>query len=283
VGEGEIEHWLATQEPAAPPKPVTEYHISHILVAIPPQRDETAVRAAQARVAAVHQQLREGLSFAKAAREFSQGAEAPQGGQIGWRRLQDLPPAVAKLISSLKPGQLSPILRSNLGYHIFRLDRTRQQKVDRPVRTETRARHILLRTTELFTDEDARTQLQRFIERIKAGEDFGDLARAHSDDTATAARGGELDWVAAGTLDPAFAEAMNALPVGTVSQPVQSRFGWHIIEVLDRRTLDAADANAREEAHRQLRRKKAEERYDRFLRQLRDEAYIRYVAEEFAQ
>ncbi|MFV2002241.1 MAG: peptidylprolyl isomerase, partial [Paracoccaceae bacterium] len=279
VSETEVERFLSQQKPVLKRRK-TQYKISHIAVAAPEDASEEILQAAGQRVADLHRRLKSGLNFARAAREYSQAPEAARGGSLGWREASQFPPEIRKKLLALRPGQISDVMRSSFGFHIIRLDAKRSAQ-DKQVINETRVRHILLRTSEVFSADDARIQLQRFRRRLLNGEDFSVLARAYSQDPASAQAGGEVGWVMPGVMVPRFQKAMDALAVNEISEPVLTRFGLHLIQVMDRRQLDANRAREREAARRQIHKQKSEERFDRWLRRLRDEAYVDYVAEEF--
>jgi peptidyl-prolyl cis-trans isomerase SurA len=183
-----------------------------------------------------------------------------------------VPSLVADRARTMAKGEITEPLRSPSGFNIIKLTDIKgsgPQSI-----TQTKARHILVRTNELVSDADAKTRLSQLRTRIIGGDDFATLARAHSDDTGSALKGGDLGWVNPGDTVPEFEEVMNALPPNGVSEPFKSPFGWHIVQVQERRTQDAADSLLRLKAREAIQRRKAEEATDAWLRQLRDEAYV---------
>ena len=204
----------------------------------------------------------------------SDGRQALEGGDLGWRSAGQLPSLFAPLVPAMKVGDLSGIIRSPGGFHIIKLLDYRGGK--RHTVTQTLARHILIRTSELITDDDATLRLEQLAQRIRKGEDFAELARIHSDDKVSGAKGGSLDWVSPGDMVPAFEQAMNQLQPAQISAPFRSEFGWHIVQVQERREHDDTENYIRGQALEALRSRKIEEEYQNWLRRLRDEAYVEY-------
>jgi len=274
VTDSEVDNFLLTN-----PKGGSidrEYNVSHIVIAIPRNAPPDVIEALARRVYGLYQRLEKGLDFAQAAVEYSQGREALDGGSLGWRKAGELPDAFIDVLKKLKPGGLSPVMRSPNGFHILRLNDVREgeQSV-----TQTHVRHILIRPDTGVTVQEAKRKAQQLRDRIAAGEDFASLARANSEDTSSAIKGGDLGWVDPGVMVPQFESAMNELKVGELSEPVETRFGYHIIQVLERREQKGSDAQDRAKARAQIREGKARERYDQWVRQLRDEAYVNYLIE----
>jgi peptidyl-prolyl cis-trans isomerase SurA len=218
--------------------------------------------------------------FAKAAASYSDAPDALQGGSLGWRTQDRLPELFAVQLLKMKPGDVSEVLRSPAGFHILKLvDRRGVSGAAAPI-TQTRLRHILIRTSEQVSENEARRRLLDLRQRILSGAaDFGEMARVHSDD-ATAARGGELDWVYPGDTVPEFERAYEELKVGEISQPVRTPFGWHLIQVLERRSATLSPERMRLQARQALRERKADEAYEDWLRSVRDQAYIEVRLED---
>lgn len=249
-----------------------QVRLQHILVALPDEPSQTQREAARTKAARLVTSLRGGADFAAVATRESDGRTASQGGDLGWFEMGAVPALVAELAFTMAEGEISDPLPSPSGYHIIKM---REIKAALPEAiTQTHARHILVRTSELVSDEDAKRRLEQLRTRIVGGDDFGTLARAHSNDTGSALRGGDLGWVNPGDTVPDFEEEMNALPPDSVSQPFQSPFGWHIVQVLERRRVDQESELMRGKAREALQQRKAEEARDEWLRQLRDEAYV---------
>lgn len=250
-----------------------EYNIAHIMVRLPeqaaPERIEQArVKAEKARVEAAA-----GGDFGLLAASVSDGADALQGGAMGWRAEDRLPELFSAALKTLRPGGVSEVLRSPAGFHVLKLIESRTAGADAPV-TQTRVRHILVRTNEVVSESEARRKLADLRERMVIGkQDFADLARQHSED-GSASRGGTLDWVFPGDTVPEFERAMNELKPGEISQSVKSTFGWHLIEVLERRKAGLTPERKRLQARQVLRERKADEAFQEWLRQLRDRAYV---------
>jgi peptidyl-prolyl cis-trans isomerase SurA len=251
----------------------SEYNIAHILVRVPEQASPERIREARGRAEAALADAKAGSPFARVAASYSDAPDALQGGALGWRSHERLPEIFGSALSAMKPGDLSDILRSPAGFHILRLNDRRGAGAEAPVR-QTRIRHILVRTNEVVSESDARRKLLDLRERIvSGGASFADLARANSDD-GTAARGGDLDWVYPGDTVPEFERAYEELPVNEVSQPVRTPFGYHLIQVLERRSSDLSPERRRLQARQAIRERKADEAYTDWLRTLRDQTYV---------
>jgi peptidyl-prolyl cis-trans isomerase SurA len=256
-----------------------EYNVSHILVRIPEQASPERLEAARARADKALAEARSGLDFASVAASYSDAPDAISGGALGWRSHERLPELFAGALAKMKAGEVSEVLRSPAGFHLLKLVERRGLDSGAPV-TQTRARHILVRTSEVVSESEARRRLLDLRERIlTGGADFAALARVHSDDN-SAARGGELDWIYPGDTVPDFERAMQELKPGEISQPVRTPFGYHLIQVLERRSADMSPERRRLQARQALRERKSEEAYQEWLRQLRDQAYVELRLEE---
>ncbi len=251
-----------------------EYHLGHILVATSEAASPEEVKEAQLKAEEILKKLNEGADFKEVAVASSDGQRALEGGDLGWRKGGQLPTLFSDIVIKMKKGDVSPIARSPSGFHIIKLidQRNEQQHLV----TQTKAQHILIRTDELETEESAVKRLNELRERILFGDDFAELARSNSDDKGSAAEGGELGWTSPGEMVPPFEQAMNSLKPGEVSEPFQTRFGWHIVQVLDRRAHNDTEEFKRSQARRLLQQRKAEEEYEVWLRRLRDEAYVEF-------
>jgi len=255
-----------------------EYRLSHVLVLVPQQATPEQIEARRRRALQALSELRKGANFAQVTATYSDAPDALQGGNLGWRAAGRLPGLFLEAIDKIQPGDVSDILRSPNGFHILKLLEKRG-KAATPSVAQTRVRHILIRPKEGVTDADARTRLERLRERIVAGTDFAELAKANSDD-GTASKGGDLGWVAAGDTVPEFERAMNSLKDGEVSQPVQSPFGWHLVQVLERRSEEMSEDRKKLAARQAIRARKADEAFQDWLRQTRDRAYVENRLEE---
>ncbi len=276
VSDSEIDNFLSTAD--AQLGKGDEYNISHILILVPEQASPEQLQKQRARAEDALTQLRAGASFAQIAASFSDAPDALQGGSLGWRAPARLPAIFVEMVQSMNPGDLSPVLRSPNGFHIVKL--VDRRSAGGPVMIQqSRVRHILVKTNELVSQRDARDRLVKLKERIDNGADFAEMARLHSED-GSASRGGELGWISPGDTVPDFERAMNALQIDQVSEPIQSPFGFHLIQVQERRTEDMSKERQRLVAKQALRQRKGEEAYQEWVRQLRDRAYVEYRFED---
>jgi len=266
----EIDNYLATI--AQQGGSGSEYHIGHILVAVPEAASSEQISAARDKADSILQRLNNGEDFAQLAATDSDGQQALKGGDLGWRKANELPTLFSDVVPKLKLGEISAPIRSPSGFHIIKLLDIRSDS--RYVIKQTKARHILIRTNELINDAEAKTRLNQLKTRIENGEDFAELARSHSDDTTSATHGGDLGWLNPGDTVPLFENKMKQLAPGEVSAPFKSQFGWHIVQVLKRRDFDDTEKVRRAKAANKIRKRKSDEEVQSWLRQLRDEAYV---------
>ena len=276
VAESEVENFLTTHKGQGN-KP-EEYNISHVLVVVPEQASPEQIQARRARAEQALAQLKSGADFRQVAAAFSEAPDALQGGTLGWREGERLPSMFFDAVKSLKPGEVSDVLRSSNGFHILKLNEKRNTEAPLMVQ-QTHARHILIKTNELVSETEARNRLRNLKERLDNKADFAELARVHSED-ASASKGGDLGWLSPGDTVPEFERAMDALKPGEISEPVQSPFGWHLIEVIERRNQDMSQERMRLMARQALRARKSDEAYQEWVRQLRDRAYVDTRLEE---
>jgi peptidyl-prolyl cis-trans isomerase SurA len=269
VSDSEIDGYLQTQ---AQQGAETEYNFSHILITVPENAAPEEIQARRARAEEVIAMLAKGADFAQLSASYSDASNALQGGTFGWRPSGKLPALFVDSLKQMQPGQVSPLLKSSNGFHIIKLIDKRGLNATLSV-TQTHVRHILIKTNELTSESDARSRLLQLKERIDNGVKFDQLARQHSDD-ASAAKGGDLGWINPGDTVPEFEKAMDALKDGEVSEPVQSPFGWHLIQVLERRTQDVTQERQRLTARQAIRERKAEDAFQDWVRQIRDSAYV---------
>ncbi len=270
VTEQEVNDYLAHSKAQGNSK--SEYHLGHILVATSEAASPEEVKEASLRAEKILKKLKDGANFKEVAMAESDGQRALEGGDLGWRKGGQLPTLFSEIVIKMKKGEISPVVRSPSGFHIIKLldQRNEQQHLV----TQTKARHILIRVDGIETEESALKRLNELRERILFGDDFAELARSNSDDKGSAAHGGELGWTSPGEMVPLFEKAMNSLKPGEVSEPFKTRFGWHIVQVLDRRAHNDTEEFKRSQARRLLQQRKAEEEYQTWLRRLRDEAYV---------
>jgi peptidyl-prolyl cis-trans isomerase SurA len=274
VSDSEIDLFLEQQkENAGAPK--EEYNVAHILIRLPDQASPEQIAAAQARAEKARSEALAGADFAKLAATYSDGPDALKGGALGWRSAERLPELFATALKTMKPGDVSAVLRSPAGFHLLKLLGTREGGgADGPPIEQTHVRQILIKTNEAVSEDDARRRLEDLRDRIvHGGASFAEMARLYSQD-GSAARGGDLGWVYPGDTVPDFERAMNALKPGEISDPIKTPFGWHLIQVLDRRTAAMSADRRRLMARQALRERKSDEAYQEWLRQLRDETYV---------
>ncbi len=276
VTEAEIDNYLANVSQDAGRQ--TEYLLAHILVITPEGASPEQLQRLRARAEKALAELKAGADFNQVSAAYSDAQNALQGGVLGWRTEGQLPTLFVGAVRNLTIGGLTPVLKSSNGYHILKLLDKRGKDVPTIIQ-QTRARHILIKTNEIVSDADARNRLRLLRERIVNGEDFAQLARLHSDDL-SAAKGGDLGWLSPGDTVPEFERAMDALKPGEVSEPIQSPFGWHLIQVLERRNQDITQERRRFEARQAIRARKAEEAFEDWVRQIRDRAYVEYRLED---
>jgi len=278
VSEGEVDNFLYTQENSS--GSTDEYYLSHIMVRIPEQASVSTIESRRQRAEAALAKLKNGDEFAQVAAEFSDAADALQGGKLDWRPATQLPTKFSEMLQPMEPGELTPIIQSPSGFHILKLLERRGGKRDSVVMIDqSHVRHILIKVSELTSETDARMRIIRLKERLDNGADFEELAQLHSEDP-SASGGGDLGWVSPGDTVAEFEQAMNGLQPGIVSEPVQSTFGWHLIQVIERRTKDVSDERQRQEALKTIRARKSEAAFQEWLQQLRDRAYVEYRSEE---
>jgi len=279
VSDSEVENFLRNAQARA--RQSQEYNISHIYIPVPEAATAEQIAAARRRAEEVHRLLQSGEDFARAAVTYSQGPDALKGGALGWRSAGQLPELFLSALERMQPGDVSEVLRGPNGFHLLRLNDRRGAGPQEEVVQQTHVRHILLRPSELQSLEDARARLLDIKQRLEAGEDFTLIARTTSEDPISAANGGDLGWVSPKQLVPEFEQAMNALAPGEISDPVQTPFGLHLIQVLERREQTVTGERERAAARQQIHARKADDRYEQWLRQLRDEAYVEFLLEDF--
>ena len=280
VSDGEIDNYLANPEQGETLASV-DVQTAHIVLRVPEQASPDQLMRIGARAQAALDQLRRGENFAKVAASYSDAPDGLTGGDMGARPLDRLPALYADAVKKLKPGETSDILRSPAGFHIVKLVARQGGGGPKQAATlkQTRARHILIKVNELVSEAEARRKLVGLKERLDNGADFAELARLHSNDL-SAAKGGDLGWMYQGDTVPDFEKAMDALKVNQVSEPIQSPFGFHLIQVLERRTEDATAERQRLTARQVLRERKSDEAYQDWVRQIRDRAYVEFRVEE---
>ena len=278
ISQRDVDDYLSTMESRGAEADRHQYRIGHILIAVPDGASSEEIAEANAGAGSVLDEIRAGADFATMAVTHSDGRQALQGGDLGWRQASDLPTIFGDAVPRLEVGEVAGPIRSASGFHLVKLIDKRDG--ERQIVRQTRARHILIALDELTDDAGARRQVSALHERIVNGEDFGELARIHSDDAGSAPKGGELGWIDPGNTVPVFERAMDSLAPGELGEPFESQYGWHIVQVLERRERDDTETSRRAEAMRTLRARKIEENLEAWIRQVRDEAYVEYRLDE---
>lgn len=276
ISDGEIDNYLANQ--AATGGGREEYQLAHILMRAPESASPEQLQKLRLRGEQALKRAQAGENFAQLTAAFSDAPDALQGGDLGWRPLDRLPGLYAEAAGRLQSGQVSELLRSSAGFHIVKLLNKRGGSGPVSVQ-QTRSRHILIRINEVVSEAEARRKLETIRERIVNGVDFAEQARLNSQD-GSAAKGGELGWLNPGDTVPEFERAMDALKINELSQVVQSPFGMHLIQVVERRERDVSEERQRGVARQALRERKLDEAYQDWLRQLRDRSYVENRLEE---
>jgi peptidyl-prolyl cis-trans isomerase SurA len=252
----------------------TEYDVSHLLLSLP----ESATVEEMAKVEDLARDIRrraiEGEDFGQLALAYSKAQSALERGKLGWRRMGQLPQFIADLVSNLQPGQVSEPVRTPTGFHLVRLDGMRGGDSGPVMVEQVHARHILMRPNEVQDDATTRQRLTAIRDRVIAGEDFAALASVTSEDPGSATHGGDLGWTAPGTFDPKFEEVLAGLAENQISEPFRTQFGWHIVQLLGKRTYDQSDDMRRQRVLTALRESKVDEETELWLRRMRDEAYV---------
>jgi len=275
VSEGEVENFLSTR--SAQSGGEDEFNLAHILVRVPEQASPEQIQSKRAHAEKALAELQK-VDFAQVAASYSDAPDALQGGVLGWRAASRLPALFLETINGLKPGETSTVLRSPNGFHILKL-LDKRSKGGALIVQKTHARHILIKTSEIASEIDAKNRMTQLKERLDNGANFAELARLHSED-GSASKGGDLGWLSPGETVPEFERAMDALKPGEISVPVKSPFGWHLIQVLERRSEDVSKERQSLMARQEIRARKADEAYENWLRQLRDQAFVEYRLED---
>lgn len=276
VSEAEVDAELASL--AARQTQESEYRMQHILVLLPDQATPQQIEAKRQRAELAAQAIARGADFGEVAATYSEAADALSGGHLGWRAASRLPALFVEAAAKLRNGEVTPVLRSPNGFHVVKLLETRN-RADAQSVSQTRVRHILIRGKDGRSEAEIRQRLAALKARIEAGADFAELARQHSED-GSAANGGELGWISPGETVPEFEQAMNELKPGQISNPVQSPFGWHLIQISERRQGELSEDKKKFALRQAIRARKADEAYQDWLRQLRDKAFIENRLEE---
>ena len=286
IGESEVDNYLAASA-GKNDAGQQELSIAQILVRVPENASPQQIADRRKRAETAIAQLKSGADFAKTAASFSDAGDALNGGDLGWRSVSRLPQLFVDAVEKINEGEIASLVRSANGFHVLKLNGRRTASLAKGASgtmvQQTRARHILIKVNQIISSAEARRKLVELRERLdnKAAK-FEDLARLYSND-GSASKGGDLGWIYPGDTVPEFERGMNALSPGEVSQPIESPFGFHLIEVLERKTEEVSRERQRMMARQSLREQKLDEAYEDWLRQLRDRAYVEYRLDEFNQ
>lgn len=271
VNQQDIESFLASTDGKFATSP--NYRLGHILLSVPSSASDEEASEVQEEAERIRQELVDGADFEQMAITHSNDANALQGGEIGWRKLEQLPELFADVVAGLEEGDVSEPVRSGAGFHILKVHETRSNTGNSMVE-QTKARHILIKTSEIVDDAAAEQKLSELRERVLNGESFADLAREHSEDIGSMLQGGDLGWTMPGQMVPAFDQTMNETDVGEVSEPFKSQFGWHILTVEDRREQDMSEQMIRNQAANMLRERRFDEELQTWLAEIREDIYV---------
>jgi peptidyl-prolyl cis-trans isomerase SurA len=272
ISDNEIQNYISNQSKLVGKG--EELNLAHIMVVVPEQASAEKILTYKQRAEQALAKLNSGSAFAQVAAGYSDASDALQGGNLGWRPSDRLPAMFVEAIKKLKPGELTGILRSPNGFHILKLI-DRRDKDSPVVVTQTHARHILIKTSELVPENEAKNRLSEVKQKIDKGADFAEQAKSNSED-GSAAQGGDLGWLSPGDTVPEFEGPMDKLKIGQISGLVQSGFGWHLIQVLERRDTDVSADQKKTQARNAIRAFRSEEAFQDWLRQLRDRATVEY-------
>jgi len=270
VSEREIDNYLLNEQGGAGTG--EEFDVAHILISIPAGATDDERRAARERAEEAKRRLDANENFDSVAVAMSDGQDALDGGALGWRKLSEIPTLFSDVVRTFDVDETSGIITSPSGYHIVKLKGKRSGET--VMLEQTKVRHILISPGELLNDKEALARLQQLRLRLENGDDFAQIARTNSDDRGSALQGGDLGWVSPGQMVPQFEEVMNETPLGELSPPFRSEFGWHVLQVLDKRQYDGTDEVKRAKAREAVMERKREEAHRDWLRRLRDEAYV---------
>ncbi|MDG2273161.1 MAG: peptidylprolyl isomerase [Halioglobus sp.] len=268
ITDEEVGNFMGTQEGQSLTQP--QYRVLHALLALKSDASESEVAAARAQVDGTMKRIRGGTPF-KEAVSASSSPYPLTGGDLGWRKPDELPSIFSAIVPRLTTGETADPILSESGFHLVYLEAVRGRE---QIVTQTKAQHILIKSSEIMTDEQARELAAELRARALAGEDFAELAKEYSQDIGSAQEGGELGWTTPGQMVPEFEAAMANTAPGQISAPVQTPFGWHIVEVEARREQDMADQTTRAKATDYVHQRKYKEELDAWLQQIRDEAFV---------
>ncbi|WP_137935999.1 peptidylprolyl isomerase [Chitinivorax sp. B] len=255
-----------------------EYQLSHILVSIPENATPEQIAKLREKTEKAAAEIQKGTNFSQVAASYSDAPDALEGGSLGWRPVGRLPSLFVEQIEKMKADQVSGVLKSAKGFHIIKLQ-DKRIKSEQMVVEQTHARHILIRTNEAVSEQEAKQSIDNIAARIKGGGKFEEIARQQSED-GSAPKGGDLGWLSPGDTVPEFEEAMNKLSPGQMSEPIRTAFGWHLIKVIERRNQDVSTDRLRSSIRQAIRARKSDESFVDWVRQQRDRAYVELKLED---
>lgn len=268
----ELEQFIERQKRM--PSETMEYNVSHILIAVPQEASQTQVDELSKRAQDIYVRSTGTEDFGRLAVAYSNSQTALESGSLGWRKGPELPTFFAEEIVKLKAGGISKPIRTPSGFHLIKLNETRDISGSSKVVEQNHARHILIKPNELQDDATVKQKLTSIRERILKGEDFSAFASSMSEDPGSSVNGGDLGWNGPGTFVPEFEATLARLNDNDISEPIRTQFGWHVIQLLGRRSFDTTEEQMRNRAYNQLRESKADEETELWLRRLRDEAFV---------
>ena len=275
VSDQEVQQYIQQNETLDSSK--ISYHLRHILIATPEAATPDDINKTEQKAKSVYQQIIDGNNFEDLAIKESSGRNALQGGDLGERKANELPQLFVDAVKDLKPGETSKPVRSASGFHLLYMISSSNDQV---MVEQIHARHILLRTSSEVSDEQARKTLLEIKQRIENDESFAKLASEYSEDPGSKIKGGDLGWAGPGNFVPAFENVAESLSVGQLSEPFKSTFGWHLLEVLERRDHDQTQTNKQNQARNAIQKRKMDEELRLWLRRIRDEAYVEFIDKE---
>lgn len=270
VTDQEVKNFL--KSPMGAMQQSDEYRLANILIPTPDRANSEDIQAAGKKAVDIYNQLQQGADFAKLAIAYSSSDNALEGGDMGWRKAAQLPPPFDEELGRMKAGDVTKPVRIPTGFIILKVNEKRGGNT--VVTDEVHVRHILVKPSEIRTEDDTKKLIDKIYDRVKSGEDFATLAKTYSEDPGSALNGGDLDWINPQSLVPEFREVMANTPQGVLSKPFQTQYGWHVLEVLGRRAVDNTAKASEQQAMNTLRNRKYDEELQNWLRQIRDEAYV---------
>jgi peptidyl-prolyl cis-trans isomerase SurA len=251
----------------------SDYNLSHIMLSFPEDANADTVAAAEEKINEIYQQVADGADFRELAARYSDGPTALEGGSLGWRKGDQVPTLFTNVLPDMAAGDVSKPFRAANSFHLIKVDEMRSA-IQRSTEDQVKVRHILISPNAIIDDQTAKQRLEDALEKLEAGEDFGELAKLLSDDPGSANLGGDLGWTVPETFVPEFANVINNSEIGVVSEPFRSQFGWHILEVLDRRVYDNTEDLKKRNCDQRIRNSKVEEESVLWIQRLRDEAFV---------